>query len=345
MTQTESQEKLVNKTIIVKKDKKEAKKKKLYTLGSKLFVIFHALAVVYTLLYIVGTFYCYGYALYKLPASIKNGVKYLFLKNNEHKYNDYLTAKQQIDKHLEYLNNNLSYYRWKSITHFFTVSIKNGFKGVYNSISLKNIYNILIKKGVYGIPKVLIANILFRINNYYYIALVAHGLGTLTLLHFQKFQQRTLRVFSGMSNYDAISVNYLQMLMLNAIALISTPAFLKLVPFMAVSLASVLNSKPDLQKKINGFIPAAFIMSLIPYFIKTLALSSGEGFFCSLYTLVIIVKCKFNKYDNLVILKIVAFIDKIVNKKFAKKEGEEVDHKLAKWNSIKRSIIADTVML
>ena len=62
-------------------------------------------------------------------------------------------------------------------------------------------------------------------------------------------------------------------------------------------------------------------------------------------TLVIVVKCKFNKYDNLVILKIVAFIDKIVNKKFAKKEGEEVDFKLAKWNSIKRSIIADTVML
>ncbi len=44
-------------------------------------------------------------------------------------------------------------------------------------------------------------------------------------------------------------------------------------------------------------------------------------------TLVIVVKCKFNKYDNLVILKIVAFIDKIVNKKFAKK-GEEVDFKL-----------------
>ena len=345
MAQTESQEKLVNKTIIVKKDKKEAKKKKLYLLGSKLFVILHALAVVYTLLYILGTFYCYGYALYKLPTNIKNGVKYLFLKNNENKYNDYLTAKQQIDKHLEYLNNNLSYYRWKSITYFFTVSIKNGIKGVYNSITLKNIYNILIKKGVYGIPKLLIANILFRINNYYYIALVTHGLGTLCLLHFQKFQQKTLRVFSGMSNYDAMSVNYLQVSMLNAIALVSTPAFLKLVPFMAISLASIMKSKPELQKKVNGFIPAAFILSLAPYFLKTLALSSGEGFFCSLYTLVIIVKCKFNKYDNLFTLKIVAFIDKIVNKKFAKKKGEEVDYRLAKWNSIKRNIIADTVML
>ncbi|GMM43292.1 hypothetical protein D499_0T00640 [Hanseniaspora uvarum DSM 2768] len=344
MADTES-EVNTKRTIIVKKDKKKAKENKLYNLGSKLFVIFHAIAVVYTLLYIIGTFYNYGYFIFKIPSNIKNGVKYLFLKNNEHKYNDYLTAKQRIDQQLEYLNSHLSYYRWKSITHFFTVSLKNGFKAIYNSISIKNIYKILIKNGIYGIPKLLITNILFRINNYYYIALFAHALGTLTLLHFQKFQQRTLRVFSAMSNYDAMSVNYLQVLMLNAIAFFSTPAFLKLVPFMAVSLASVLNGKPDLQKKINALIPSAFICSLIPYFIRTLALSGGEGFFCCLYTLVIVVKCKFNKYDNLVILKIVAFIDKIVNKKFAKKEGEEVDFKLAKWNSIKRSIIADTVML
>lgn len=345
MADTDSTEKLINKTIIVKKNKKEAKKKKLYTLGSKLFVVLHILVVVYGLLYTLRTFYYYGTSVFKLPKNINNGVKYLLVKNNNEKLKDYLIAKQKINQQLNYLHSNLSYYRWKSIAYFFKGYIKDSLKAIYQSISLKNIYSIVVKKGIYGVPKALITALLFNIRNYYYIALLSHALAILTLLHFQKFQQKTLKVFSAMSNYDAMSVNYLQILMLNIIAIISTPAFLKLIPFMTLSLATVLKSKPDLQRKIVAYIPSAFIFSILPYFITTLSLSSGEGFFCILYALIIIVKCKFNKYDNIVILKIVAFIDKIVNKKFAKKEGEEVDYKLAKWNGIKRSIIAETVML
>lgn len=345
MAETDIKEPLNKKTIIVKKNKKEAKKKKLYTLGSKLFVVFHILVVAYGLLYTLGTFYYYGTSILRLPKNIKNGVKYLLVKNNHEKLQDYLAAKQKINQHLNYLHSNLSYYRWKSIAYFFSRYIKDTFKAVYHSLSLKNIYNVVVKKGLYGVPKALLTVIFFKVKNYYYIALLSHALATLTLLHFQKFQQNTLKVFSVMSNYDAMSVNYLQILMLNIIAIFSTPAFLKLIPFMTLSLATVLKGKPDLQKKIIALIPSAFIFSIFPYFITTLALSSGEGFFCILYVLVIIVKCKFNKYDSIFILKIVSFVDKIVNKKFGKKEGEEMDHKLVKWNGIKRSIIAETVML
>ena len=348
MSETEVKQPLIDsqneKTIIVKKDKKAMKKEKLFKLGSKLFLIFNILTIAYTLLFIIS--YAFGYCLliWRLPRGFKSAFKYIVSKNNEAQLEEVLNKRQQLQSQIDYFNKYLSYYRWKSIPYFFKTYIFGGLKAFLKTLNPIFLVKFLFKYVIYGLPKEIIRNLFFKVNNFYYLALISHILAMGSLIHFQKFQQRTLRVFSEMSNYDAMSVNYLQLVLLAVLAILSTPAFVKLIPFMAVSLASIL--KNDQQKKVIQIIPWAFIGSVVPYLLITLLLRNGEGFFCLLYTMIIVLKCKFNKFDNLILLKIVALLDDKITKKYSKKneKGEE-DDKLKKWNSVKRSIIAETVML
>lgn len=330
-------------TIIVKKNKKEMHKEKLFNLGSKLFLVFNILTVAYTLLYVGGCIFRYFYLLWKLPKEIKSAVKVVLSKDNESKLRQVLRQRAHLQQQIDYFNHYLTYYRWKSVGYFLKEHVYGNIKSFVKLLNPILLFRLLFKYVIYGLPKEIITNLFFRINNFYYLALTFHLLAIGSLIHFQKFQQRTLKVLSIMSNYDAMSVNYLQLIVLAVLAILSTPTFVKLVPFMTISLASIL--KDEQQKKVVKFIPWTFIGSIVPYLVITLLLGNGEGFFFLLYAMIIVLKCKFNKFDNLILLKIVYFLDVKITKKFEKSDGkdnEENELKLKRWSDIKRSIVAET---
>ncbi|XBW38581.1 hypothetical protein QEN19_004170 [Hanseniaspora menglaensis] len=344
MAENDISEKLIaansSRTIIVKKDKKE----NLYKVGSKLFLVFNIITIVYTVLFTLGCLFYYLSAVFKAPSGLKQFVKFVFTKNNEQKLAEAMKSREVYESQIKFLNENVSYYRWKVIPYFLKNYVYGGLKAVLRLLNPKLIVIFLLKDVIYGLPKEIVKNLFFKTNNYYYLALTAYSFAMITLLHFQKFQQKTLRVIGEMSNYDAMSINYLQIIVLIFLAFISTPAFLKLFPFMAVSLASVL--KGEQRDKVNYYIPMAFVGSVIPYLTKTLILNSGEGFVFLLYTMIIVLKCKFNKFDNLVLLRIVAILDTKIAQKWKKSDAtKEEKSKYRKWNGFKKAVIADTVGL